>query len=65
MKKLLSRSIALSCLAAGGLLVYFAGWIVFAEIVPAVADTGWSLQGNNMILNRNWRGNQLYILVSP
>ena len=58
------RIAALACLAAGGLLVYFAGWLVFAEIVPAIADSGWSLQGDNLILNRNWQGNQLYLLVS-
>ncbi len=52
-------------LALGGIaLFYFAGWIVSNVIVPQVRQSGLSLEGSNMILNRDWRGNQLYLLVA-
>ncbi len=49
--------------ALGGVICYIGGWIMLVDIVPKVMDTGLSLTGDNMILNRNWKGNQLYVLV--
>lgn len=49
--------------ALGGMICYLGGWIILVDIVPKVMDTGLSLTGDNMILNRNWKGNQLYVLV--
>jgi hypothetical protein len=49
--------------ALGGMICYLGGWILLIDIVPKVMETGLSLTGDHMILNRNWKGNQLYVLV--
>ena len=48
----------------GLILVYFGTWLIFSEIIPQIIESGWSLQGSNMVLNHDWRGNQLYLLVA-
>ena len=47
----------------GGTLLYFGAWLTAREILPRVLESGWSLQGSNMILNHDWKDNQLYVLV--
>ncbi|MCP4900674.1 MAG: hypothetical protein GY906_27235 [bacterium] len=49
--------------AAGIMLIYFGCWLISAEIIPQVVETGWSLEGSNLILNHDWKGNQLYFLA--
>jgi hypothetical protein len=49
--------------ALGGMICYLGGCIILIDIVPKVMETGLSLTGDHMILNRNWKGNQLYVLV--
>ena len=62
--RLIGRILLTALLAlVGGALLYFAGWIVWADILPQVRSSGLSLERSNMILNRDWRGNQLYLLV--
>jgi hypothetical protein len=63
MKTLLIRCLAVLSCTGGGVLIYFAVWLVVSEIVPQILATGWSLSGENLILNHNWQGNQLYLLV--
>ena len=63
MKKLPMRCLAVLSLTAGGILIYSAGWLVLSAILPQIQATGWSLHGDNLILNRNWQNNQLYLLV--
>lgn len=50
-------------LLAGTMLIFFGSWLTWTEIVPGIAATGWSLEGSNLILNHDWKGNQLYLLV--
>ena len=44
--------------------LYFAYLVLAEEVWPRVQETGWSLSGGTMILNRVWEGNELYVLVA-
>jgi hypothetical protein len=63
LRSVLKKLCAAVLVVAGLVLVYFSSWLTFSEIVPQVIDSGWSLKGSNLILNHDWRGNQLYVLV--
>lgn len=56
--------IALLLGLAGVALFCFGGWLVVNDVVPQVRASGWSLRETSMILNREWRGNELYLLIA-
>ena len=60
---ILRRLLALVMISTGLALLYAALWVVCTGIWPQWGESGWSLSDGSMILNRVWRGNQLYILV--
>ena len=62
--RLARRSGAILLLLAGLAILYFAVFLLSTEVVPQVRETGLSLTRNNMILNRYWPGNQLYLLIA-
>ena len=57
--------IALSLLLLfGGLLfAWFSGQVFLDEIWPTLRAGGLDVDTDSMILNRTWRGNQIYIVV--
>jgi hypothetical protein len=64
MKKLLA---ALASIVSLALIVLFAMGIVSlvqSEVIPALAAGSFSVQTNSMILNRVWKGNELYWLLA-
>jgi len=64
MRTLIRRILAVPLVLAGGALLYFGGWLVAAGVLPQVRETGWSLRETNLILNREWVGNELYALIA-
>lgn len=60
---ILRRSLALVMISTGLGLLYAAFWVAYRGIRPQWRDSGWSLSDSNMILNRVWQGNQLYLLL--
>ncbi len=60
---ILRRSLALVMISTGLGLLYAAFWVAYRGIWPQWRDSGWSLSDSNMILNRVWQGNQLYLLL--
>ena len=58
------KCIAVAIISAGLLLLYYACWILSNGIWPQWRESGWSLTGSSTILNREWHGNELYLLVS-
>ncbi len=60
---ILRKYLAVAIVAVGLLLMYYACWVVTEGVWPQWRKSGWSLSGNNMILNRQWRGNELYLVV--
>ncbi|MGB5162177.1 MAG: hypothetical protein WBP10_06405 [Thermoanaerobaculia bacterium] len=49
---------------AGGLYLFYAAFWVFSTVVWSQSKTwGWSVRGSSMILNHEWRGNEIYLLV--
>ena len=51
-------------IALGLYLLYAAFW-VFSEVVGSPLKlSGWSVTGTSMILNHEWRGNEIYLLIS-
>ena len=49
---------------AGGLYLFYAAFWVFSAVVWAQSKTrGWSVRGSSMILNYEWRGNEIYLLI--
>lgn len=63
MRTLFFKLLALLLAAAGTAFLGFGVWILSVGVAPQVLDSGWALSGDNLILNRNWQGNQLYLLV--
>lgn len=63
MSLILRRVLAVVLVAAGLCLLYAAFW-VFSEVVWSQwKSTGWSVTGSSMILNHQWRGNEIYWLI--
>ncbi len=60
---ILRKCVAVVTTAVGLLLLYYACWVVSKGIWPQWRESGWSLSGSSMILNREWRGNELYLVV--
>ena len=60
---ILRKCVAVVIIGVGLLLLYYACWVVSKGIWPQWRESGWSLAGSSMILNREWRGNELYLLV--
>ncbi len=60
---ILRKCVAVVITAVGLLLLYSACWVVSKGIWPQWRESGWSLSGSSMILNREWRGNELYLVV--
>jgi len=49
---------------AGGLYLFYAAFRVFSAVVWSQSKTrGWSVRGTSMILNHEWRDNEIYILI--
>ena len=61
---ILRKCVAVVIIGVGLLLLYYACWVVSNGIWPQWRESGWSLTGSSMILNREWHGNELYLLVS-
>jgi hypothetical protein len=48
-----------------GLLFVFFTWLVFdSEVSPALSSGTLSVKTSTMILNRNWAGNEIYLLLA-
>ncbi len=60
---ILRKCVAVVITVVGLLLLYYACWVVSKGIWPQWRESGWSLSGSSMILNREWRGNELYLVV--
>ncbi len=60
---ILRKCVAVLIIAVGLLLLYYACWVVSKGIWPQWRESGWSLSCSSMILNREWRGNELYLVV--
>ena len=60
---ILRKCVAVAITAVGLLLLYYACWVVSKGIWPQWRESGWSLSGSSMILDREWRGNELYLVV--
>jgi hypothetical protein len=60
----------LAAVASIALLVWLAfhAWVIVhlvqSEVMPALADGSFNIQTNSMILNRVWKGNDLYWLLA-
>ena len=63
MPKVLRRLASLLLIALGLFLLYAAGWVTTEAIWPQVQTSGWSLSDTSMILNREWVGNEIHLLV--
>ena len=63
MKLLLRRTAAILLFLSGAMFIYFFGFVAASEVAPQIQEAGLSLQGSSMILNYEWQGNQLYILL--
>jgi len=48
-----------------GLCILYAAFWVFSEVVGSpLTLSGWSVTGTSVILNYEWRGNEIYFLIS-
>ncbi len=64
MKLLLRWAAAVLVFLSGAIFVYFFGFVAACEVAPQIQESGLSLQDSSMILNYEWQGNQLYILLA-
>ena len=64
MRLLLRRAAAILVFLSGAMFIYFFGLVATSEVAPQIQESGLSLQGSSMILNYEWQGNQLYILLT-
>ncbi len=62
--KLVTQRVLGTVAIAGGLYLFYAALWVFSAVVWSQAKTsGWSVRGSSMILNHEWRGNEIYLLI--
>lgn len=48
----------------GGLYLFYAAFWVFSAVVWSGSETSrWSVRGSSMILNHEWRGNEIFWLI--
>jgi hypothetical protein len=63
-KKVLAAIASIALLAWIAFHVMVIVHLVRIEVLPAFAAGSFNIQTNSMILNRVWRGNQLYLLLA-
>ena len=64
MRRFLAVALALTLLAAGVSLGAATVFLVQGEILPSLPAGSLSIESESMILNRVWRGNEIYLLLA-
>lgn len=59
-----SGVLCLLLLLTGLFFAVIIGSLVASEVMPAVAQGSLDVETNTMILNRVWRGNEIYVLLA-
>ena len=57
---MVSISLLLLCL----FFVFFAGYQVKSEVLPAIANGTFAIDTETIVLNHVWKGNEIYVLIA-
>jgi len=63
MNLVLRRVLGTIAIAGGLYLLYAALWVVSAVVGSQLKASGWSIGGSSTILNHQWGGNEIYLLI--
>jgi hypothetical protein len=64
MIKVIAAAASVISLTASALLMIVIVYLVRSEVIPAVGAGSFDIETSSMILNRVWRGNELYGLLA-